>query len=81
VSGEKRVAILISGRGSNMEALIGAARTPNYPAQIVGVFSNKADAPGLAYAQAAGIPTASRSHKNFATRDAFDNEVDAILEA
>src|SRR5690242_9058695 len=64
-----------------MEALIQAARTPNYPAEIVGVFSNKADAPGLAYARAAGIPTATRSHKDFATRDAFDNEVDAILEA
>lgn len=79
--GGKRVAILISGRGSNMEALIRAARTPNYPAEIVGVFSNKADAPGLTYARDAGIPTATRSHKDFATRGAFDNEVDAILNA
>lgn len=75
----KRVAILISGRGSNMVALIEAAKDPTYPAEIVGVFSNKADAPGLAYAQAAGIPTAVRSHKDFASREAFDTGVDAIL--
>ena len=46
----KRVAILISGRGSNMAALIEAAKAPDYPAEIVGVFSNKADAPGLEFA-------------------------------
>ena len=76
---KKRVAILISGRGSNMVALIEAAKAPDYPAEIVGVFSNKADAPGLAFAKAAGIPTASRSHKDFASREAFDAEIDAIL--
>ena len=76
---KKRVAILISGRGSNMVALIEAAKAPDYPAEIAGVFSNKADAPGLAYAQAAGIPTAVRSHKDFASREAFDAEIDAIL--
>jgi len=75
----KRVAILISGRGSNMVALIDAAKDPAYPAEIVGVFSNKADAPGLAYAEAAGIPTAVRSHKDFPSREAFDAEIDAIL--
>ena len=74
-----RVAVLISGRGSNMVALIEAAKDPAYPAEIVGVFSNKPDAPGLAYAEAAGIPTAVRSHKDFASREAFDTEVDAIL--
>ena len=46
----KRVAILISGRGSNMTALVEAARDPAYPAEIVGVFSIRADAPGLQYA-------------------------------
>lgn len=76
---KKRVAILISGRGSNMVALIEAAKAPDYPAEIVGVFSNKADAPGLAHAQAAGIPTAVRSHKDFANREAFDAEIDATL--
>lgn len=77
---KKRVAILISGRGSNMIALIEAAMVADYPAEIVGVFSNKADAPGLAYAQAAGIPTAVRSHKDFPSREAFDAEIEAILE-
>lgn len=76
----KRVAILISGRGSNMIALIEAARDPDFPAEIVGVFSNKADAAGLAYAAGAGIPTATRSHRDFASREAFDEAVDAILE-
>jgi phosphoribosylglycinamide formyltransferase-1 len=74
-----RVAILISGRGSNMTALIEAARDPAYPAEIVGVFSNRADAPGLQYAWLSGIPTAVRSHKDFATREAFDAEIGAIL--
>jgi len=77
---KKRVAILISGRGSNMAALIEAARAPDYPAQIVGVFSNRADAPGLEIAAAAGIPTAVRSHKDFASREAFDAQVQSILD-
>jgi phosphoribosylglycinamide formyltransferase-1 len=51
----RRVAVLISGRGSNMKALIEAAKAPDYPAEIVLVISNKADAPGIATAQAAGI--------------------------
>jgi formyltetrahydrofolate-dependent phosphoribosylglycinamide formyltransferase len=79
VTEKKRVAILISGRGSNMMALIEAARAPDYPAEIVGVFSNKADAPGLAYAAEQGIPPATRSHKDFASREAFDAEIDAVL--
>jgi phosphoribosylglycinamide formyltransferase-1 len=76
----KRVAVLISGRGSNMRALIQAAKAPDYPAEIVGVFSNRADAPGLAFAEANGIPTAVRSHKDYSTREALDAEVQAILE-
>jgi phosphoribosylglycinamide formyltransferase-1 len=80
VTERKRVAILISGRGSNMTALIEAAKAPDYPAQIVGVFSNRAEAPGLETAAAAGIPTAVRSHKDFASRDAFDAQIQAILE-
>ena len=77
----KRVAILISGRGSNMAALIEATRAPDYPAQIVGVFSNRADAPGLETAAAAGIPTACRSHKDFATREQFDAAIQAVLDS
>jgi formyltetrahydrofolate-dependent phosphoribosylglycinamide formyltransferase len=79
VTGRKRVAILISGRGSNMAALIEAAKADGYPAEIVGVFSNKADAAGLDFARTNGIPTASRSHKDFASRQEFDAAIDAIL--
>ncbi|MEO7221522.1 MAG: phosphoribosylglycinamide formyltransferase [Devosia sp.] len=75
----KRVAILISGRGSNMTALIAAAKAPDYPAEIVGVFSNRADAPGLATAAAAGIPTAVRSHKDYPDRESFDAEIGRVL--
>lgn len=76
----KRVAILISGRGSNMRALIEATKAPDYPAEIVGVFSNRADAPGLETAAAAGISTAVRSHKDYAGREEFDAQIQAILE-
>ncbi len=76
----KRVAILISGRGSNMSALIEAARTPSYPAEIVGVFSNKPDAAGLASAAAEGIPTAALSHKGL-EREAFDAAMGSIVSA
>ena len=76
----KRVAILISGRGSNMTALVEAARDPSYPAEIVGVFSNRADAPGLQYAWLAGVPTAVASHKDFASREAFDDHIQAVLD-
>jgi phosphoribosylglycinamide formyltransferase 1 len=76
----KRAAILISGRGSNMQALIEAAKAPDYPAEIVGVFSNKPDAPGLAIAAAEGIPTAAHSHKDFPSREAFDDHIQAVLD-
>ena len=52
-----------------MTALIEAAKSADYPAEIVGVFSNRTDAPGLAAAAAEGVPTASRSHRDFATRE------------
>ena len=79
MTAKKRVAILISGRGSNMTALGEAARDPAYPAEIVGVFSNRADAPGLQYAWLAGIPTAVRSHKDYADRESFDAEIERVL--
>ncbi|WP_029039852.1 phosphoribosylglycinamide formyltransferase [Cucumibacter marinus] len=81
MSAKKRVAILISGRGSNMEALIGAASQPGFPAEIVGVFSNKPDAKGLETAAAAGIATASRSHRDFDSREAFDAAIEEQLAA
>lgn len=76
----KRVAILISGRGSNMSALIEAAKAPDYPAEIVGVFSNKPDAPGLDLAAANGIETAARSHKDFPSREVFDDHIQSVLD-
>jgi len=75
----KRVGVLISGRGSNMAALIEAARATDYPAEVVLVVSNKASAPGLSIAEAAGIPTEVIDHKAFASREAFDDAVHRAL--
>jgi phosphoribosylglycinamide formyltransferase 1 len=69
---KKRVAVLISGRGSNMEALVRATADPAYPAQIVGVLSNKADAKGLEFAAAKGIPARAIPHKDYPSREAHD---------
>jgi phosphoribosylglycinamide formyltransferase-1 len=76
---KKRIAILISGRGSNMMALIEAARAPGYPAEIALVVSNRPQAPGLERARAAGLEALAIDHKSFATREAFDAAVDAAL--
>lgn len=76
---KKRVAILISGRGSNMDALIKACEAETYPAQIALVVSNRAKAPGLQLAQTAGIETKVLSHKEFETREAFDAALDDLL--
>lgn len=76
----KRVGVLISGRGSNMRALVEAARDPSYPADIVHVVSNTADAPGLAYAQSQGISTHVISHKDYPTREAFDAALNTHLQ-
>src|SRR5882724_3087307 len=62
---KRRVAILISGRGSNMAALIDAARLADFPAEIVAVISNRADAAGLEKAEASGIPTVVIESKPF----------------
>ncbi len=76
---KRRVAILISGRGSNMSALIAAAKAPGYPAEIVGVFSNVPDAVGLAAAAAEGIPTAALSHRAYPDKPAFEAALAAVL--
>jgi phosphoribosylglycinamide formyltransferase 1 len=70
----KRIVILISGRGSNMEAIIAAAKAENdpLPVKISAVISNRPDAMGLAIALAAGIATRVVDHKSFSSRDAFD---------
>jgi phosphoribosylglycinamide formyltransferase 1 len=75
-----RVAILISGRGSNMDALIEAARAPDFPAQIALVVSNRPDAPGLAKAKAAGLATAAVDHKIYAGREEFERSLQIVLE-
>lgn len=76
----KRVAVLISGRGSNMAALIAASQVPDYPAEIVLVVSNRPEAAGLAQARAAGIATTVVDHTAFAgDREAFDRALDAEL--
>jgi phosphoribosylglycinamide formyltransferase 1 len=78
----KRVAILISGRGSNMVALIEAAKAQDYPAEIVLVLSNRPDAAGLDRAREAGIATAIVDHRPFGEdRMAFDQALDAQLQA
>ena len=77
----KRVAILISGRGSNMTALIEAAADPDYPAEIALVLSNRADAGGLARAAESGSATAVIDHKAYASRAEFDAAMDARLRA
>jgi phosphoribosylglycinamide formyltransferase 1 len=77
---KKRVAVLISGRGSNMTALIEAAKAPDYPADIVLVVSNRPDAAGLVRAQQAGIATAIVDHTAFGEdREAFERALDAKL--
>jgi phosphoribosylglycinamide formyltransferase-1 len=77
----KRVAILISGRGSNMAALIAAAKTPPFPAEIVLVLSNRPEAAGLAVARAEGVTTAVVDHSSFADREAFERAMQAMLDA
>jgi phosphoribosylglycinamide formyltransferase 1 len=77
---KKRVAILISGRGSNMTALIEAAKASDYPAEIVLVVSNRPDAPGLARARAAGVATTVIDHTAFGDqREAFERALDDEL--
>jgi phosphoribosylglycinamide formyltransferase 1 len=77
----QRVAILISGRGSNMAALIEAAKAPDYPAEIALVLSNVPDAAGLERAREAGVTTAVLDHKPFGKdRAAFETALQKILD-
>jgi phosphoribosylglycinamide formyltransferase-1 len=77
---KKRIGVLISGRGSNLQALIDAAQDPDYPAKISVVISNVAGAQGLTRADAAGIPTLTISHKDYASRETFDAAITEALE-
>jgi phosphoribosylglycinamide formyltransferase-1 len=74
-----RVAVLISGRGSNLQSLIDAAKAPDYPAQIALVVSNKESAGGLDVARSAGVPTRVIPHQDYASREEFDRAIDAAL--
>jgi phosphoribosylglycinamide formyltransferase 1 len=75
-----RVGVLISGGGSNMRALVEASQAADYPAEIVCVVSNKADAGGLKIAADFGIATHVVNHKDFATREAFDAALNDYLQ-
>jgi phosphoribosylglycinamide formyltransferase 1 len=73
------VAVLISGSGSNLQALMDACAKTDYPAQIVSVISNKEEAYGLTRAKAANIPTQVIRHKDYASREAFDEALHAAI--
>jgi phosphoribosylglycinamide formyltransferase-1 len=81
MSGRKRVGVLISGRGSNLAALIEASRDTGYPAEIALVISNKAGALGLVRASEAGVATAVIDHKAFKAREPFDAALTDALKA
>jgi phosphoribosylglycinamide formyltransferase-1 len=76
---KKRVGILISGRGSNMMALVEAARAADYPGEIVAIVSSRPDAAGLAWAKQQGLPARAIDHKAFPSREAFDEAVHTAL--
>lgn len=74
------LAVLISGGGSNLQALIDACRDPEYPAEIKLVISNIAEAYGLERAKMAGIPTAIVSHKDYASREEFEQAMIDVMD-
>lgn len=76
-----KIAILISGRGSNMQALIDACADASFPAEIVLVLSNRPNAAGLDRAKDAGLPTAVVDHTGYETREAFEAVVTDLIEA
>jgi phosphoribosylglycinamide formyltransferase-1 len=76
---KKRTAILISGRGSNMQALVAAMRAPDFPAEAAVVISNRPEALGLSWAAEQGIPTVAIDHRKFATRMAFEARLHQAL--
>ena len=76
----KNIVILISGRGSNMEAIVRAFRQENWLARLCAVISNRADAAGLVFAERAGIPTRVVSHKDYADRETYDAALQAVID-
>ncbi|MDQ2928984.1 MAG: phosphoribosylglycinamide formyltransferase [Caldimonas sp.] len=77
----KNIVILISGRGSNMEAIVRRCAAERWPARVVAVLSNRADAAGLDFARAHGIATAVVDHKAFGSREIFDASLAEAIEA
>ena len=77
----KNIVILVSGQGSNMEAIVRACATEGWNARVKAVLSNRADAAGLVFARAQGIATATVDHKAFDSREAFDNELAQVIES
>ena len=76
----KKIVILISGRGSNMQAIVRAAQAEQWPAQIAAVISNRADAAGLEFAREQGIPTAVVESKSFSSRAEFDAQLQICID-
>lgn len=70
-----KLAVFISGRGSNMRSIVKACEQPDFPAQISVVLSNRPDAAGLVYARESGIATEMVDHKKYETREGFETEV------
>jgi len=81
MSAMKNIVILISGRGSNMEAVVRAAQAERWPARIAAVISNRADAKGLEFAAAHGIATAVVPNKEYATREGFDAALADVIDS
>ena len=77
---KKRVAIFISGRGSNMQALVAAAEQPDFPAEIALVLSNRPDAAGLAWAKTRGLNVLGMDHKRYESREHFEGQLQSILD-
>jgi len=77
----KRVAILISGRGSNMAAMLAAVRAGEIAGNVIGVISNRPAAPGLALASERGAPTVAIDHMAFADRAALERELSGAIDA
>jgi phosphoribosylglycinamide formyltransferase-1 len=75
-----RVAILISGRGSNMQAIVRACEHPYFPAEVVLILSNKIDAAGLEFAKSKKIKTAFVNHRDYVSREEFDKRMNEEIE-
>ncbi|WP_158936307.1 phosphoribosylglycinamide formyltransferase [Burkholderia sp. S171] len=76
----KKIVILISGRGTNMETVVRACARDGWPAQVAAVISNRPDAAGLAFAAENGIPATVVDHRDFTTRDAFDQALARVID-